>query len=112
MVFALIASPWRRHSFVLAMLAAVTAASSAADPVAVPAADPSTFVDFEQLERPSSPNHWLVAPAGAVPRLNADAQAPILAVPAARLAAAWLEVVRNRPRTSIIAVSDDGFPVL
>ena len=101
----------RRVSLLLPLLAAVTAVPCPADPMADGSVNRSLFVDFEQLERPDSPNHWLVAPATVASQLNADAQAPVMGVRAARLAAAWSQVVRNEPRTSIIGVSDDGLRI-
>jgi uncharacterized protein (DUF1499 family) len=73
-------------------------------------ADPPVFVDFATLAPNARPNNWLVAPESAV-RIRANAPAPVFEVPAARLAVAWLAVVRAEPRTSVIAVSTDGLRV-
>jgi|APTNR8051073442_1049403.scaffolds.fasta_scaffold05503_3 uncharacterized protein (DUF1499 family) len=73
-------------------------------------ADPPIFVDFATLTPTARPNNWLVAPESAV-RASVDAIAPVFEVPPARLAKAWLAVVRAEPRTIIIAVSTDGLKV-
>lgn len=69
------------------------------------------FLDFDTLQRPGSPNHWLIAPHGAPSQPPADAGAPVFDVTPIRLSAAWQEVVRGQPRTTIVAVSDDGLRV-
>ena len=69
------------------------------------------FLDFDTLQRPSSPNLWLVAPADADPALDADAQAPELPMSAPDLAAAWIAVVESQPRTRVLGVADDGLRV-
>lgn len=68
-------------------------------------------LDFKSLRRPSSPNHWLVAPRDADPSLRADVVAPVLAVPAPQLVRAWTVVVEDQPRTRLLAVSKDGLQV-
>jgi uncharacterized protein (DUF1499 family) len=68
------------------------------------------LTDFDRLERPGSPNTWLVAPAGH-PAAQPDAIAPLVGVPAARLAAAWQETVADQQRVQVMAVSDDGLQV-
>ena len=58
------------------------------------------FVNFDNLNVPTSPNTWLVAPADFEPA-ELDATAPVFDVPAARLAQAWCTVVEaNRGRRS------------
>jgi uncharacterized protein (DUF1499 family) len=71
----------------------------------------ATFLDFEHLARPTSPNTWLVAPASAPPALRADEAAPEFSLAAADLAAAWVRVVAAQPRSRVVARSDDGLSV-
>ena len=71
----------------------------------------SEFLEFGALQRPSSPNHWLVAPTDAAASLHPDAAAPRFQLPAERLARAWLEVVKQAPRTRIVGISTDGLQV-
>jgi uncharacterized protein (DUF1499 family) len=68
------------------------------------------FADFDNLNVPTSPNTWLVAPADFA-RAKPDAPAPVFDVPAYRLAQAWVGVVENEPRTKILAVSWDGLQI-
>lgn len=65
---------------------------------------------FRGLQRPDSPNHWLVAPAdiGAKP----DAAAPVYAVPAGVLRAAFKVMLNQVPRTAIAAETADGLHVV
>jgi uncharacterized protein (DUF1499 family) len=65
------------------------------------------FADFDDLNVPTSPNTWLVAPRDFAPA-KPDATAPVFDVPAQRLAQAWISVVKSEPRTKILAVSGDG----
>lgn len=69
------------------------------------------FLEFGALRRPSSPNHWLVAPPDADASLHPDAAAPSFQLPAERLARAWVGIVEQGPRTRIIGISDDGLQV-
>lgn len=73
--------------------------------------DMTSFTDFDRLDRPSSPNTWLVAPAESVHSLHADAAAPEFEYRAVRLTEDWIRVLEQQPRTEIIAVSDDGLQV-
>ena len=99
------ASPHRNRLAVWACILLLGAASGGQD-------DPmNTFTDFDRLSRPDSPNHWLVAPADADQALHADDIAPVFDMPASRLAATWQQVVREQPRTQVIAVSADGLQV-
>lgn len=61
---------------------------------------------YAQLQRPASPNHWLVAPADFV--VPPDAVAPVYAVPAPRLREAFIAMLRGLPRVAIIAEHADG----
>jgi uncharacterized protein (DUF1499 family) len=69
-----------------------------------------TLTDFDNLAVPTSPNTWLVAPAGFEPA-KPDAAAPVFELPAKRLAQAWISVVESEPRTKILAVSEDGLQI-
>jgi uncharacterized protein (DUF1499 family) len=73
--------------------------------------DDTRFLDFSALERPGSPNHWLVAPADSLPRAEPDVVAPELPLAAPQLAEQWIAVVEAQPRTRVVAVSDDGLQV-
>ena len=68
------------------------------------------FAEFDNLNVPTSPNTWLVAPADFAPA-KPDASAPVFDVPAKRLAQAWISVVESEPRTKILAVSEDGLQI-
>ena len=92
-----------------ALLAIVVGAcASAKDP---PIANGTTFTDFETLDPPTSPNRWLVAPAGASIADKADATAPTFEVAADRLVEAWTGVVRKQPRVRFLGTSPDGLQV-
>ena len=68
------------------------------------------FLDWENLQPPDSPNNWLLAPGnGELP--PADENAPVFDVASGNLAAAWLRVVESKPRTKVLAVSEDGLRV-
>lgn len=69
------------------------------------------FTDFTSLERPSSPNSWLIAPATVQTGTAVDRQAPVYRLPAEALAKAWQEVVAAQPRTRILGVSEDGLQI-
>jgi uncharacterized protein (DUF1499 family) len=81
---------------------------SATVPADAPA-DMTTLTAFDALERPDSPNHWLVAPAAA--GLEADAVAPLFAISATQLAQRWGDVLRQQPRTRIVAQSSDHLQI-
>jgi uncharacterized protein (DUF1499 family) len=68
----------------------------------------TAFFDFAKLARPSSPNHWLVAPPQ---QRGADEQAAVLPVSPQRLAEAWLAMLEQAPRTRVLAVSPDRLQV-
>jgi uncharacterized protein (DUF1499 family) len=68
------------------------------------------FTDFSRLRLPSSPNCWLIAPAG-ITRATPDEPAPDLEVPAERLAEVWVAVIKTKPRTQIIAISANGLQI-
>jgi putative lipoprotein len=70
-----------------------------------------SLTDFDHLERPDSPNHWLIGPADSFAALNPDQPSAVFSVPAARLAAAWLETASEQPRVSIVARSDDRLQI-
>jgi uncharacterized protein (DUF1499 family) len=70
----------------------------------------SQLIDFDTLSPPDSPNNWLVAPLDFAPA-PPDETAPIFTVPAERLARTWMRVVRQQPRTTVVAVSKDGLQI-
>ncbi len=67
-------------------------------------------IDWATLQRPDSPNTWLVAPPGFT-RAAPDAPAPEVAVDAPRVAQAWIDVVRAQRRTAVVGISADGLQV-
>ena len=70
----------------------------------------AALIDFAALAPSDSPNTWLVAPAGFGPA-RPDEAAPTLDVPPQRLAAIWLQIVREQPRTRVLGVSEDGLQI-
>lgn len=84
-----------------ALIALAPSAVLAANPVRN---DMESF--FRALQRPDSPNHWLVAPAAYAVR--PDAVAPVFEVPVAVLHAAFRAVIRDRPRVEVVAESAGG----
>lgn len=68
------------------------------------------LTDFARLSLPASPNRWLIAPQGITPGA-ADEPAAVYDVSPDRLATAWIAVVREQPRTRIVAVSTDGLRI-
>jgi uncharacterized protein (DUF1499 family) len=65
-------------------------------------------VDFASLERKASPNQYLVAPDGLTPRAEPDAASPVFSVQPDRLRDAFLSVVEEAPRTTLLSRSEDG----
>ena len=65
---------------------------------------------FRTLQRPRSPNHWLVAPEGFA--VKPDAAAPVFAVPATALRDAFKVVLRQTPGAAIATEADDGLHVV
>ncbi len=65
---------------------------------------------FKTLKRPDSPNHWLVAPADFAP--GPDAVAPVFAVPATALRAAFMAVVRQTRGANVVTETADGVHVV
>ena len=65
---------------------------------------------FKTLQRPDSPNHWLVAPADFA--IKPDAVAPVFAVPAAGLGAALKAVIHQTKGVTIHAETVDGLHVV
>jgi uncharacterized protein (DUF1499 family) len=96
-------------------VASIIALGACADPSdrseAMNTANAAHLTNFATLVRSSSPNSRLIAPVAAAAAVQADAVAPVLEVPAARLAEAWSTIVRAQPRTRVIAVSEDGLQV-
>lgn len=71
--------------------------------------DRVAFTDFGALQRPDSPNSWLVAPADYP--VAADEIAPVFPVDGATLGRAWVAVVQAQPRTTVLGLSADGLQV-
>ncbi|HZH26430.1 MAG TPA: DUF1499 domain-containing protein [Azospirillaceae bacterium] len=67
----------------------------------------AAVLDPVVIQPPTSPNHFLAAPAGAT-RAVPDAPAPVFALPADRLADAWVRVLRAQPRVEVVSRSPDG----
>jgi uncharacterized protein (DUF1499 family) len=65
---------------------------------------------FRTLERPDSPNTWLVAPADFV--IKPDAVAPVFAVPVSRLRETFTAVVSGMENVAVIAESTDGMHIV
>jgi uncharacterized protein (DUF1499 family) len=65
-------------------------------------------VDFAGLERKASPNQYLVAPDGLTPRAKPDMESPVFSVPPDRLRDAFLAVIAEAPRTTLLNRSADG----
>jgi uncharacterized protein (DUF1499 family) len=65
-------------------------------------------VDFAGLERKASPNQYLVAPDGLTPHAKPDAGSPVFSVPPDRLRDAFLVVIAEAPRTTLLNRSADG----
>lgn len=107
----LVLSVLRRLAVVLPVTGAVATAAAPAEPMVDAATNTEEFLDFAGLDRPASPNHWLVAPVGNVQGLQPDTPAAELATSPERLASAWLEIVRAAPRTNVVAVSEDGLRI-
>lgn len=100
----------------LLMIVAVLWATSCTAPDAAAMKDDmqvtGTAADWASLERSGYPRDWLLAPPDLAPVPGTPDQAPpVYPVSAARLAAAWADVVRAEPRTTIVAISDDGLRV-
>ena len=76
--------------------------------LALPATGAGMLTDLDTLQRPTSPNTWLIAPSGSG---AVDDEAPELPVPAAHLAATWQQVVAAQPRSRVTVVSSDGLQV-
>jgi len=72
----------------------------------------SVLLDFGTLERRSSPNQYLIAPAGATPRAQPDAESPVFDIPPDRLRDAFLAVIAQAPRTKLLEQSADGMRLL
>jgi uncharacterized protein (DUF1499 family) len=61
---------------------------------------------FRNLQRPDSPNHWLVAPAGFPGK--PDATAPFFAVPVAVLREAFMAMLRQTPGVALAEETSTG----
>lgn len=69
----------------------------------------SQFLDFSSLQRPSSPNSYMIgtSPSGAA----SDEMAPTFDVSAEQLATFWRALAEEQPRTKVRAVSEDRLQV-
>ena len=65
---------------------------------------------FRKLERPDSPNSWLVAPADFV--IKPDAVAPVFNVPVSRLRETFQSFVAATEHAAVIAESPDGMHIV
>ncbi len=101
----------RRLAVLLPVAFAAATTAPAGDAMADRSDAAATFLDFDRLERPGSPNHWLIAPAGGTPQPRTDVQEAVFDVAPTRLAEGWLGVVKGQPRTTILAVADDGLQI-
>jgi len=61
---------------------------------------------FQNLRRPDSPNHWLVAPAGFPGK--PDAVAPVFAVPAAVLRESFMAMLLQTPGVAVTGETATG----
>jgi hypothetical protein len=67
-------------------------------------------VDFATLQRPTSPNTYLVAPDGFTP-VKSDAEAPVLGLSTEKLKANWEAMVARQPDVEKVAESADGLQI-
>ena len=109
--------PFHRPAFTFCFVCVVstmTAACSVSSDEATTTVPPQMpeFTDFATLERPGSPNSWLIAPAGpSATSPRADARAPEFNISAKRLSEDWAAFIGQQPRTRILGISDDGLQV-
>lgn len=68
------------------------------------------LTDFATLVPPRRPNNWLIAPSSFGPG-TPDETAPTFGVPAERLAAIWVAIIKEQPRTRVLGVSEDGLQI-
>lgn len=94
-----------------AFLAAAMVFVGSATSVALDTENAVDPLDFSNLQRPGSPNDYLVAPAEVPAYIDADTQSPRFGVSAAQLARLWVEVLEAQPRTRVLGISDDGLGV-
>jgi uncharacterized protein (DUF1499 family) len=66
-----------------------------------------TPIEFETLQRPASPNQYLVCPPDLCPA-KPNATSPVYDVPRAVLKKAWLELMAAQPRVVQIGISADA----
>ena len=76
-----------------------------------PAQSESTMTDMTNLEVPSSPNTWVVAPEGYLKTAKADAIAPLYAQEPAVVFDKLVQIVKAAPRTSNIKVDTDALTI-
>ncbi len=65
------------------------------------------FADLAMLERPTTPNTYLVCPAH-LTTATVDREPPVYPVSLAELEALWVDALREEPRTSLIAADAQG----
>lgn len=99
----------KRKIFQLQLLLWVFAAATAAAGEQ-PAGAMSIENYFSTLQRPASPNHWLVAPAGFPGK--PDATAPVFAVPVTVLREAFKTVVAQSPGAVVAEETATGMHVI
>jgi hypothetical protein len=71
---------------------------------------PHQPVDFATLQRPPSPNTYLVAPPG-LTAAKSDGEAPVLGVPVEKLKGQWEKMIAGQPRVEKVAESADGMQI-
>jgi hypothetical protein len=71
---------------------------------------PHKPVDFTTLQRPKSPNTYLVAPPGVTP-VPSDGEAPVMGMPVEKLKAQWEKMIAAQPRVEKVAESEDGLQI-
>ena len=83
---------------------------AAADTQGDPSKGRPSFFAWDGAERSENPNNCLIAPTSpGFP--DADEVAPVFDVEPDTLAQAWKGVIEDQPRTSILAISDDGLQI-
>lgn len=96
--------------FAVAMFAAITlmvaGCSDTQSPIGLSEAG-EELMDWGYLAPPDQPNNWLLGP-DTEQFLYRDELSPMINIPAARLADTWVEILRDQPRTEIVAMGKDG----
>lgn len=71
----------------------------------------SPLTDLGTLDRPDSPNTWLVGPPPGSSSPPPDAPAPVFDVPASQLASTWRQLIVDQSRTRETGLSEDGLQI-